>query len=281
MLHNNVNKSFFIGIDSDGTAFDSMTVKHRRAFIPTIIKTWNLDKASDAVYEICEDINLFSKTRGIDRFSGLVPTFERLKAAGADVPDYTDLYGFLNSGSVLSNSGLKEYLENNDSKFLREVLKWSIEADALFKKEAEKLMPFKGLKEILKSVGKYADIAVISSASESSLKKDWKKDGLINEVSIICGQEQGKKTQQLESALDGRYDRNKAMMFGDALGDYHAAKNVGIWFYPILPGKEEASWQRFKEKYFDIFFSGSFSKNCEEELLDEFCSVLKTEKGQM
>ena len=80
MLHNNVKKKFFIGIDSDGTAFDSMTVKHRRAFIPTIIKTWNLDKASDAVYEICEDINLFSKTRGIDRFSGLVPTFERLKA---------------------------------------------------------------------------------------------------------------------------------------------------------------------------------------------------------
>ena len=28
---------YFIGIDSDGTAFDSMTIKHTKAFIPVFI----------------------------------------------------------------------------------------------------------------------------------------------------------------------------------------------------------------------------------------------------
>lgn len=280
-MHNNTEKKFFMGIDSDGTAFDSMTVKHRMAFIPTIIKVWGFEKSKDTVYRICEDINLFSKTRGIDRFSGLIPTFERIKADGIPVPDYSDLADFLSSGAALSNSGLEEYLKCHDSEFLKDVLKWSIEADELFKKETESLMPFGGLKGILDRAVGYADIAVISSASESSLKKDWKKDGLIDDVSVICGQEQGKKTQQLERALGDKYDRNNAMMFGDALGDYHAAKKAGIWFYPILPGKEELSWRRFGEKYFDIFFGNAFDESCEDELLDEFCGTLKLERGQI
>ncbi len=32
-----MEKDFFIGVDSDGTAFDSMTIKHKKAFIPAFI----------------------------------------------------------------------------------------------------------------------------------------------------------------------------------------------------------------------------------------------------
>ncbi len=31
-------KPYLIGIDSDGTAFDSMTIKHRHAFIPALLE---------------------------------------------------------------------------------------------------------------------------------------------------------------------------------------------------------------------------------------------------
>ena len=83
-------KKYFIGIDSDGTAFDSMTIKHRKAFIPAMIKVWHLEGYADKVSEICEYINLYSPTRGIDRFSGLKITFDRFKEAGIPVPDYID-----------------------------------------------------------------------------------------------------------------------------------------------------------------------------------------------
>ena len=34
--------SFFVGIDSDGCAFDAMEIKHKECFIPNIIKSYNL-----------------------------------------------------------------------------------------------------------------------------------------------------------------------------------------------------------------------------------------------
>ncbi|HUU54575.1 MAG TPA: HAD family hydrolase, partial [Armatimonadota bacterium] len=33
---------FFVGIDSDGCAFDTMEIKHKECFIPNIIKHWDL-----------------------------------------------------------------------------------------------------------------------------------------------------------------------------------------------------------------------------------------------
>jgi hypothetical protein len=45
----NQTKKFFIGLDSDGTAFDTMTIKHTKVFIPVAIKTGHLQKHADSV----------------------------------------------------------------------------------------------------------------------------------------------------------------------------------------------------------------------------------------
>ncbi len=37
---------FFVGIDSDGCAFDTMEIKHKECFIPNIIKHWDLQPVS-------------------------------------------------------------------------------------------------------------------------------------------------------------------------------------------------------------------------------------------
>ena len=39
--------------------------------------------------------------------------------------------------------------------------------------------------------------------------------------------------------------KENTIMLGDALGDLNAALKNGVWFFPIVPGKEEASWVRF------------------------------------
>ena len=269
-----MNKDYFIGIDSDGTAFDSMSIKHTKAFIPVMIKVWELKEYTEAVYRICEEINLYSKTRGIDRFTGLLVSFERMKAEGVSLPDYQGLQGFLQCGKSLSNATLDAYIKEHPDSFLSDVLTWSKEADALFQREVESLMPFAPLAGILESASERADIAVISSASQSSLEEDWQKDGLSEYVTKIYGQEQGKKTTQLRLAAEGKYPQNHALMFGDALGDYEAAQSVGDRFYPIIPGKEEESWVKFQQEYAEIFFSGNYDDKCEERLLCEFCHAL-------
>src|SRR5512137_2793663 len=69
---------FFVGIDSDGCAFDTMEIKHKECFIPNIINTWELQRVSSLARQTSEFINLYSKWRGVNRFPALVMCFDML-----------------------------------------------------------------------------------------------------------------------------------------------------------------------------------------------------------
>ena len=58
-------------------------------------------------------------------------------------------------------------------------------------------------------------------------------------------------------------------MIGDAFGDYKAGKANDALFYPIIPGEEEASWQRFHDEALDRFFAGSYKGDYEDSLIKE------------
>lgn len=266
-------KEFLIGVDSDGTAFDSMNAKHRGAFIPAMIEVWGLQQYAEIVKEICERINLYSKTRGIDRFRGLVLTFEEIEKQGINIADYSSLKEYIDSVQILSNATLESYIKEKTDLFLKNVLKWSKRSDILFSKQVENLPPFTGVKEALEYASCKADIAVVSSASKDGLLKDWKNGDIEKYTYKIMGQENGTKKQQLETAAMD-YAPECVLMIGDALGDYAAAESVGALFYPIVPGKEEVSWKIFKEEACDKFFTKSFSKDYQQKLLEEFMAVL-------
>ena len=70
---------FLIGIDSDGCAFDTMEIKHKECFIPQIINHYGLQGVSKYAREAAEFVNLYSKSRGINRFPALVQTLEWLQ----------------------------------------------------------------------------------------------------------------------------------------------------------------------------------------------------------
>src|SRR5688572_33482503 len=65
------SKEFFIGIDSDGCVFDSMEIKHKECFTPMFIKHFNLQPVSKFARETWDFVNLYSKTRGVNRFPAL------------------------------------------------------------------------------------------------------------------------------------------------------------------------------------------------------------------
>ena len=72
------SKEFFVGIDSDGCIFDSMEIKHQECFAPMFIKHWNLQAGSKFAREVWAFVNLYSKTRGANRFPALVRAIELL-----------------------------------------------------------------------------------------------------------------------------------------------------------------------------------------------------------
>lgn len=266
-------KPYLIGIDSDGTAFDSMTIKHCRAFIPALVEIWGLQAHSEKIHEICEFINLYSATRGVNRFIGMKLAFERFEKEGIPVPDHSSIDGFLNAGKP-SNASLRDYLERHDSPFLRQLLEWSCLADRYFEKEVRALPPFRGVLPVLKQAEDRAEIAVISSAAEKSLRADWQKENLLGHVTALYGLEFGSKSAQLKAAAGGRFDGSHMLMIGDAAGDHEAARSVGAWFYPIIPGEEERCWEQLRERYLELFLADRYA-SVQEELLSRFITPRK------
>ena len=55
-----------------------------------------------------------------------------------------------------------------------------------------------------------------------------------------------------------------------ATGDFRAAVANNVLFYPINPGEEERSWQRFVDEGIHKFFAGEFAGEYQQMLLDEF-----------
>src|SRR5437762_11631915 len=73
------SKEFFVGIDSDGCVFDSMEIKHKECFTPMFIKHFHLQAVSKYAREVWEFVNLYSKTRGANRFPALSRSLNLLR----------------------------------------------------------------------------------------------------------------------------------------------------------------------------------------------------------
>src|SRR5512136_2446944 len=72
-------QAFFVGIDSDGCAFDTMELKHKECFIPNTINYYGLQGVSKYAREAAEFVNLYSKSRGINRFPALIEALDWLR----------------------------------------------------------------------------------------------------------------------------------------------------------------------------------------------------------
>jgi phosphoglycolate phosphatase-like HAD superfamily hydrolase len=132
--------------------------------------------------------------------------------------------------------------------------------------------PFPLVRECLEKLHPQCDMLVVSATPNEALKSEWSEHGLVQFVTEICGQESGNKKETLTNAA--KYAPDHSLMIGDAPGDYNAAVANDCLFYPINPGAEEASWQRFFDEGVDKFLAGEFAGEYQQTLLDEFDSFL-------
>lgn len=250
---------FLIGVDSDGTVFDSMNLKHLNAFIPAALEIWPMEQDVFQRFSAIEkEVNLFSSMRGANRFLGLLETFERLqKKYPQVVPDLHDFRAYIKAEKIYSASTLKKWLSRKPSKELEKVLAWSARADILFSEACADLKPFSGVREILNEIHKTAAVALISTSVKCELKKLWRKAHFLPFVDILMGQEDGSKTAQLKNAKAICGTNVKMLMVGDTDSDRMAAHAAGALFYQIILGDEENSWQRFRCQILPVFLSGS------------------------
>lgn len=270
----------FVGIDSDGCVFDTMSVKQKLHFHPLIIKFWALEPCEKELRACAEFVNLYCKFRGINRFPALLRAFELfidypgVKASGIALPKLDALRAYVTSGLPLGNPSLKAEAARTRDPELARLLEWSLAINVEIDTNMKPVPPYVWARQALELIRSNSDAIVVSQTPEAALIKEWDLHKIHSYVSLIAGQELGAKAEHLHIATCGKYAPDKVLMIGDAQGDQAAAKITHSLFFPINPGHEEASWECFCTEAYAKFIDGTFAGAYERKLADEFNNLL-------
>jgi phosphoglycolate phosphatase-like HAD superfamily hydrolase len=273
-------RDFFVGIDSDGCVFDTMEVKHKECFIPPFVKHMGLAAVAKYAREACEFVNLYSTMRGANRFPAYLKALDLMAARPevrrrhAHIPALKGLRDWVQRETKLGNPTLRAEVERTGDPDLTLTLAWSEEVNRNVGEIVKDVPPFPGVRESLEALRGKADVMVVSATPSEALLREWEEHDLSGLVALIAGQEQGSKKEHLALAAVGKYAPDRILMVGDAPGDRKAAEANGVLFYPIDPGDEEASWQRFHDEALPRFLAGTYQGAYMAEQIARFEQLL-------
>ena len=269
-------KEYLICVDSDGCAMDTMDVKHFQCFGPCMVEEWGLEEWAEPILERWNEVNLYTMTRGINRFKGLALALREIDGKYKKIDGVDELESWVANAPALSNDGVKAAIESGGGEVLKKALNWSVQVnDRINALPFEVKKPFDGVLEGLEYAHRVADIAIVSSANLQAVEEEWALYGLLEHVDILLAQNVGSKAFCIAELLKKGYDRDKVLMTGDAPGDLDAAKENGVFYYPILVRHEGDSWREFRENAVDKLTGGVYSCTYQQEKLDAFLDNLK------
>lgn len=239
---------YLVCVDSDGCVMDTMNCKHFHCFGPCMVKEWGLEQWQEEILSRWNEINLFSMTRGINRFKGLAIALKEINETYMPIPGMETLCHWAETAPALSNDAVQKAAQaqqDPDGKLILEkALRWSKAVNAAIVELEESLkVPYDGAKEGLAAAHTFADVAMVSSANRDAVEEEWGKFGLLEHTDIVLAQDVGSKAACIREMLRFGYDPEKVLMIGDAPGDCDAAEKNGVFYYPILVNHEKESWE--------------------------------------
>lgn len=257
-------KDYLVCVDSDGCVMDTMNCKHFHCFGPCMVTEWELEEWKDAILDRWNVINLFSMTRGINRFKGLAMALGEIDKQYKPIPGIEALQHWADTAPALSNDGVIKAAEEAQDpvakKIFEKALSWSKAVNASIVKLPEELkVPYVGAKEGLAAAHSFADVAMVSSANRDAVEEEWGKFGLLEHTDIVLAQDVGSKAKCIAEMLKFGYDPSKVLMVGDAPGDCDAAEKNGVNYYPILVNHEKESWDEAVAVGFGKLQSGEYA----------------------
>ncbi len=225
-----------------------------------------------------------SKVGFVDRFPALAKAVRLLgargpvQARGVQMPDIAGLDEWIQRETKLGNATLNAEVKGGN-KGLEHIKVWSDAVNQAVEDIVHGVPPFPLVRESLARLNQSADAMCISQTPADALKREWAEHGIDGFVKMIAGQEMGTKTEHLRFAAKDKYAPTKILMVGDAPGDFKAAKGNNALFFPINPGSEEKSWERFFGEALDRFFKGTYAGDYEAALVKEFDACLPEKPG--
>ena len=256
---------YLVCVDSDGCVMDTMNCKHFNCFGPCMVTEWGLEQWKDEILERWNVINLFSMTRGINRFKGLAMALKEIDDKYTKITGVDALVHWAETAPALSNDGAAkaaaEATDEDAKLVLTKALNWSKAVNAAIVELDESLkVPYNGAKEGLAAAHAFADVAMVSSANRDAVEVEWGKFGLLEHTDIVLAQDVGSKAACIREMLKFGYDPHKVVMVGDAPGDCDSAEKNGVYYYPILVNHEKESWDEAIAVGFGKLQSGQYAE---------------------
>ena len=254
------NREYLVCVDSDGCAMDTMDIKHFRCFGPCMVEEWGLEEWAQPILARWNEINLYTMTRGVNRFKGLAMALDEINAQYTAIEGLDELKAWAASAPELSNGALEKALPAAQGPCLAKALSWSKKVNAAINSmpESEK-KPFDGAAAGLAAAHAAADVAVVSSANREAVEEEWARCGLLGSVDVLCCQDAGSKAACIAQLKAKGYAPDHILMVGDAPGDKAAAEKNGVWFYPILVRHEAESWAELVSTALARLTSGAYA----------------------
>ena len=256
---------YLVCVDSDGCVMDTMNCKHFNCFGPCMVTEWGLEEWKDEILDRWNVINLFSMTRGINRFKGLAMALGEIDQKYKPITGIAALQHWADTAPALSNDGVAKAAAeaaDADAKLVFEkALSWSKAVNASIVELPEELkVPYDGAKEGLAAAHQFADVAMVSSANRDAVEEEWGKFGLLEHTDIVLAQDIGSKAACIAAMLKFGYDLDKVVMVGDAPGDCDAAEKNHVHYYPILVNHEKESWDEAIAVAFGKLQAGEYAE---------------------
>ena len=276
-------KDFLVCIDSDGCLLDNMELKHKECFTPATVNCWNLQSVSKYARECAEFVNLYSRTRGFNRFPALIRTLEltyarpEVKERGLTMPDLSALEKWIAETPVLGAAALEEYYQAHPDcdPVLAQAAQWSREVDANIAHIVRNISHFPFVKEAISKLREFADVVVVSATPHDALVRELNACGIAQLMTAISGQEVGTKAICIRKAMSHGYEPDHVLKIGDAPADYKAAQDNGVLFYPIVAGLERDSWKKIIDVAADKFRTNTFKGEYQNQIIKLFFDRLK------
>lgn len=260
-------RNYLVCVDSDGCVMDTMDIKHFNCFGPCMVDEWQLSEWRNDILARWNEINLYTITRGINRFKGLALALSEINGKYRAIEGIESLVRWTDTAPELSNGALEAIIaEKPTRKIFEKALSWSTAVNkSITALPDESKLPFPLAKEALEFARKYADVAIVSSANLGAVLEEWQQHGLLDHVDVVMSQNDGSKAYCIGELLKKGYDRQNVIMCGDAPGDLAAAEKNGVFFYPIVVRREKESWAEFISDGLGKLLDGSYAEYGEEK----------------
>lgn len=260
-------REFLLCTDICGSALDTLRSRQEQAYCPALVEVFELEEHAQEARRAWMSVALESRLRGGNRFRLLSQACVRIAQQGAAVPGagrHSALGGERQRADARRACGPREARRGPRPGAGR----WpgSREVNRRLTAMPKECAPFAAVEGCLAAVRAVADVVAMGTGTPAAVRGEWTRGGLSGYTDAVFAAPQDGKAEALIPVFGAGYLPSHMLVVGDTLGDAALAAQAGALFFPILPGREEACWQRLAEEGFPKFLHGSFAGAYEDTL---------------